>query len=498
MRYAIFSDVHANLQAWQAVLTDISSSHIDTILCLGDVLGYGPNPVEVLQSIHRHVDALTLGNHDAALCGMLDPCRFNQRARTLLDWTRTRVSSAATEFLAAQPLVLCGREFRCAHGEFGAPGAFHYVLDAADALPSWQAVPEPLLFVGHSHVPGIFVIGASGLPHLLPPQDFAIEPGKRYLVNVGAVGYPRDDDVRACYCIYDDADQSVVWRRIPFDLDAHRAALAAVGMPTEDVDFLARDPRAARPTIREQLNFVPATAAAEEVQPAKPEADLARLLRRRIARWKVAAGLLALLAAAIWALLLWRGQTAPPPFSCPPHALAPRVAYPLPPEPASLLPPLPEQMAGAELPGWRYFLDDPSRQAVTLTQFNGQSVLRVGNRLANGHLRLESAPIDLTATGLRRLCMTARMRPAADFHGRLTLVLDLVCETPEGKRTAHPQRETKDFRTQNGDWLETRHTFDLLKDSKWVTLAVEGTFSGTVEIAAPALRPGEKRGTTGN
>lgn len=493
MRYAILSDIHANLQAWQAVLTDIASLRIDTILCLGDVLGYGPNPAEVLQSVHQHVDALALGNHDAALCGLLDPARFNQRARLLLDWTRTQVSPVATQFLAAQPLVLCGRDFRCAHGDFAAPGAFNYVIEAAEARPSWRAVSEPLLFVGHSHLPGIFVLGASGMPHLLPPQDFVLENGKRYLVNVGSVGYPRDADVRACYCVYDETAQTVLWRRIPFDLDAHGAALSAAGLPRDGIGFLQRDPRASRPPIREQLNFRPATATAEEAQPAHAEADLARLLRRRVARWKVATAALALLAAAIAALLLWRGHAALPVFSCPPHALAPRVAYPLPAEPANLLPPLPEQIAGPELPGWRYFLDDRTRQTLTCVPADNLHILRCESRLANGHFRLEGPPIDLTATGLRRLCMAARMRPGADFHGRLTLVVDLVCETPEGRRTVHAQRETKDFRTPIGDWCEARRTFELLKDAKWVTLAVEGAFSGTVDVAAPTLHPPEKR-----
>jgi predicted phosphodiesterase len=88
MRYAIVSDIHANLQAWTAVLQDIARHRIDAILCLGDVVGYGPNPQEVLQSVRQHVDTLLLGNHDAALCGMIAPVQFNTHALAILDWTQ--------------------------------------------------------------------------------------------------------------------------------------------------------------------------------------------------------------------------------------------------------------------------------------------------------------------------------------------------------------------------------------------------------------------------
>jgi predicted phosphodiesterase len=232
MRYAIVSDIHANLQAWTAVLQDISCHRIDAILCLGDVVGYGPNPREVLHSVRQHADALLLGNHDAALCGMIAPVQFNTHARAILDWTQRVLPAEDHEFLASLPYEYTGYGFRCVHGEFAVPEEFRYIVTPAEALPSWQAVTEPLLFVGHTHIPGIFLIGASGKPHLIRPQDFMLEPGKRYLLNVGSIGLPRDDDTRSCYVIYDSAEQTIIWRRVAFDQDAYERTIQEAGLPS--------------------------------------------------------------------------------------------------------------------------------------------------------------------------------------------------------------------------------------------------------------------------
>jgi predicted phosphodiesterase len=257
MRYAIVSDIHANMQAWTAVLRDIARNRIDAIICLGDVVGYGPNPLEVLQSVQRQVDTLLLGNHDAALCGALDTAQFNTRARAALDWTRRVLPDQAHEFLSASLLEYVGYGFRCAHGEFSAPADFRYIINPAEALPSWQATTEPLLFVGHTHLPGIFLIGASGTPHLIAPQDFMIETGKRYLINVGSVGFPRDDDTRSCYVIYDTAEQSIIWRRIPFDIAAYRQALTDAGLPPTLSSLENHAPLTTLTPIHAQLDFEP-------------------------------------------------------------------------------------------------------------------------------------------------------------------------------------------------------------------------------------------------
>lgn len=492
MRYAIVSDIHANLQAWRATLTDIGSNRVDGILSLGDVLGYGPNPAKVLESVHQHVHAFAMGNHDAVLCNKLDPVRFHADARAAIDWTRSALAPRALEFLSAMPLVLVGNGFRCAHGDFGRPGAFRYVLDPADALPSWQATSEPILFVGHTHIPGIHVIGSSGIPHLLPPQDFALEPGKRYLVNVGSVGFPRDDDPRACYCIYDTATREVFWRRIPFDIGAYRAALLTAGLPTEGLSFLNQDPLVSRPQIREQLAFVPATQPAEQAQDVQQEQELARTLRRKLTRLRLFAGLLLLLAlGALTAAVLVRASARPAPARvCPAADLPARPARLYAQPGANLLPPIPAATdEGGTLPGWRYFLDDATRQIATIEARGDPPSprIRVTSLLRNGRVRIESQPIDLGSAKIRRLCMVGRLNRSPDCIGSLSMVLDLVCADRNGNAIQHPRRELKDFRQQtDGSWV-ARKSFDLLRNPRFATVAFEGSFTGAVEVAELSL-----------
>ncbi len=128
MRYAIISDVHANLQAWDAVFTDIRSNDIDQIICLGDIVGYGPSPAQVLEQAYAHVHHFVLGNHDAVLAERLGADCFNERARALIEWTRRRLDARASRFLGQLPYVLEGKSFRCAHASPAAPAQFGYVL----------------------------------------------------------------------------------------------------------------------------------------------------------------------------------------------------------------------------------------------------------------------------------------------------------------------------------------------------------------------------------
>ncbi|MBA4389292.1 MAG: hypothetical protein C0404_15075, partial [Verrucomicrobia bacterium] len=149
MRIALVSDIHSNLQAWNAVLMDIRSSRLDRIICLGDVVGYGPNPAEVLESVHANVNYLVMGNHDAVICNKIDSSQFQDSAVESLEWSRQRLGKNAVAFLETLPLCLESELFRCAHGDHSDPAAFNYVIEPEDAIPSWQAVSSNLLFVGH-------------------------------------------------------------------------------------------------------------------------------------------------------------------------------------------------------------------------------------------------------------------------------------------------------------------------------------------------------------
>ena len=254
MRYAIVSDVHANEAALRAVLTDAADEKVEKIICLGDVLGYGPDPVAALELVYRRAHVCLAGNHDDAVAGRFPVEDFTDFAAAAVLRHRAAITREAKDWLAHLPYTCEFEGFACAHGDFSDPGNFNYVLEAQDAVPSWDARKEQLLFVGHSHQPCIFVLGASGTPHRIDAADFTLEDGKRYIVNPGSVGYPRSGDCRSSYCIYDDAERTVEFRSLPFDLDSYAEKMHGQGL-NEAPWMLARAAERRRPAVRGNAKF---------------------------------------------------------------------------------------------------------------------------------------------------------------------------------------------------------------------------------------------------
>jgi len=309
MRYAIISDIHANRQALKAVLTDIRGIGADRIIALGDLVGYGPSPAEVLEATYGAVHFFVLGNHDAVVSGQLSGEYFNDRARQVIDWTRSVLDRKAAEFFQAQPLLLHGEGCRFTHGDFIDPGRFDYIIEPDEALANFRATQEPVLFAGHSHMPGIYVIGSSGQAHWLKPQDFEMEPEKRYIVNVGSVGQPRDDDIRASYCLFDPAKGEVLFRKVPFDLDAYREDLRRTKVPEAASYFLSLEAGKPGQSLRNIVDFRTvrkgdSVRTAEDIRSLTAAAQGYR--RLRVVVWLLAPTLLA--GAAVLAWLHHTGQ----------------------------------------------------------------------------------------------------------------------------------------------------------------------------------------------
>ncbi|OGV62038.1 MAG: hypothetical protein A3K19_27485 [Lentisphaerae bacterium RIFOXYB12_FULL_65_16] len=409
MRYAIVSDLHANLQAWNAVLTDIRSSGVEDIICLGDIVGYGPQPAEVLSRVYGHVRHFVLGNHDAVVCGQMDAACFNPDARTIIEWTRSRLDGKAADFFAKLPYAIEGRGFRCTHGAPLEPRLFRYVIEPEDALAAWEACSEQLLFLGHSHVPGLFVLGSSGMPHWLPPQNFGMEEGKRYIVNVGSVGQPRDGDIRACYCIYDVERESVNFRRVPFDIEAFRQSLEAAGIPDGPSRFLRVADQVLAAPLREQLDFRPPETAGPETETGKHDVEKLDEVLRSGRRWRTGAItlsallLLALIVAAgLFAMRTPRGHTY--------AATAPTDLAGLNPLPGTECLDEPEAVGTMgpknRLRHWTVMVTDPERQAVLCkpdASSEGKGAAATVVRLHSEKLApmsFESAPLP-ARTGMR-------------------------------------------------------------------------------------------------
>lgn len=486
MRYAIVSDLHANLQAWNAVLLDIRSNRVDHIICLGDVVGYGPSPAEVLQSAHENIHSFVMGNHDAVVCGKLADTLFHEHAREAIRRTRRQLGAPAGKFLAGFPLLLDGGSFLCAHGDFTSPESFQYILDAGDAANSWRAVPNPLLFAGHTHEPALYLCGSSGTPHAVPPQDFELEAEKRYLVNVGSVGCSRDSDPRASYCIYDAKMNAVFWRRIPYDLDAHRREYEQAGLDPAASVVLNADPRRGSVPLRERLDFAPATHPGEAAV-GVTEVAMLRTLQRRARLWRItAAALLCLLGFAGAALGLWWQRTSVRPLRLggpPPDPLPLRA----PGETANLLS-IPQSPVARNtmVPGWTILLGDSRCQSAEVAlESNGAPVFVLTSGTAQQPVHILPPPMEV-APGMS-FYPDMLFFKSPDFSGTVGISVTLFREGDP------PGLESRLFYTQepglprSDGWARARRKFVIPAKGCRIQVRIGGQFTGTVKIKDPAL-----------
>lgn len=242
MKYAFVSDIHANLQAWQAVWRDRVTRGVDTVICLGDIVGYGPRPAETLAAIRATVVNVLMGNHDAAVSGMFDASLFNHEAREMVEWTDDELGTRPLEYLRNLPYVAeieAGEfSFACAHGSMYQPEQFLYIFSERDARNCWASCETPLVFVGHTHLPRVDVLDRQGECRVRLPNSFEVEPHQRYIVNVGSVGMPRVGDIKACYCTFDTDTRLVEWHHVDYDIDAYKREIVTMMGNCESADRL--------------------------------------------------------------------------------------------------------------------------------------------------------------------------------------------------------------------------------------------------------------------
>ncbi|MDQ3326944.1 MAG: metallophosphatase family protein [Chloroflexota bacterium] len=228
MRFGVISDIHANLVALQAVLQDMGP--VDQYWCLGDVVGYGPSPNECVQTLLDLDHVLVMGNHDAAAVGVLSPRDFNGEARRALEWTSRTLDRENAAYLKAAPEQLTRSEILLVHGSPREP-LWEYITNVEQANENFAITVNPYTFVGHTHVPLVFLQDREGNAMSGTPEDdmrlhLAAE---RMFINPGSVGQPRDGDPRAAYAIVDDEQMHVVFRRVEYDIRETQSAMKAVG-----------------------------------------------------------------------------------------------------------------------------------------------------------------------------------------------------------------------------------------------------------------------------
>ena len=229
MRYAIIADIHGNLEAFQTVLADIKTQNATHIVCLGDVVGYNANPTECLAIVREMNIPCVKGNHDE-YCSSDDPLEgFNPHAADAVHWTREQLSEEECQWLRDLKYTRMAANFTMVHATLDAPPRWGYVFDKLAAAASFPYQNTQLCFFGHTHVPVAFMRDTAVRGGTY--SKFKIDPSKKYFVNVGAVGQPRDNNPKCAYVIYDMDAGTIELRRLDYDIATAQKKIRAAGLP---------------------------------------------------------------------------------------------------------------------------------------------------------------------------------------------------------------------------------------------------------------------------
>jgi predicted phosphodiesterase len=235
MRIGIFSDIHANLEALQAVLKAYEKAQVDRYVCLGDIVGYGADPNECCQMVRHVAEVVVLGNHDAACCGRMSTEWFNPAARAAVEVHAGLLEPRHLEWLTQLPYCIELDRILFCHGSPYRLQEFPYILDETDVREILQhvAARQPLIFVGHTHRGTTFIYREKPVVRIWEDlrETISILPDNGYVFNVGSVGQPRDGDWRASYAIFDTTTATFELRRTEYDVDAASEKIERLGLP---------------------------------------------------------------------------------------------------------------------------------------------------------------------------------------------------------------------------------------------------------------------------
>lgn len=236
MRYAFISDIHANLEALEAVFNDIKGQNIDEIICLGDIIGYGANPNECIELVRDRCPETLLGNHDAAAVNLLSTQNFNIHAKIAIEWTEQSLKKENRNYLSSLPLKSTKDSFTLVHATPYEPNMWYYITSLEEAAFNFQFFDTQICLVGHTHIPIIIVLDKD--KELYVHQDTHVKlgdlEGARFLVNVGSVGQPRDRNPKSSYGIFDSTEKEFFYRRVSYNIDKAQSKMKKIKMP----DFL--------------------------------------------------------------------------------------------------------------------------------------------------------------------------------------------------------------------------------------------------------------------
>ena len=241
MRYAILSDIHGNLEAFEAVLNDLAGTDIQKLIFLGDIVGYGPSPEECIALLRGKFDVMIAGNHDWAVTGKTDINTFNSVAKHAIEWTIAHLSPDDKKFLTELPLKKEEEGLTFVHASPLNPQDWVYVFSGYEAVRNLRAVKNDLCFVGHSHIPSVFVLNEFGELFFSKKFSEIVLEGKiRFLINVGSVGQPRDGSSLASYGILDMKKRVFYLRRVRYSFETTQKKIISAGLPSILAERLAR------------------------------------------------------------------------------------------------------------------------------------------------------------------------------------------------------------------------------------------------------------------
>ncbi len=230
MRYIVVSDIHGNLEALEAVLETAGEMCPDGILCLGDVVGYGPDPVEVIDLVRSREMVVVKGNHDQAAVDRGEEAYFNEWAAEAIRWTRDQLREEDVEFLQNLPYTAEVDGVLLVHASPGDPPAWRYVLSRGAAAAEFATFTQEMCLIGHSHVPMISAT-QSGRVWELVLREVVVSDDTRFLINVGSVGQPRDRDPRASFGVLDTDLKTLRIERATYDAETTSRKIIEAGLP---------------------------------------------------------------------------------------------------------------------------------------------------------------------------------------------------------------------------------------------------------------------------
>ena len=247
MRCAIVSDLHSNLEAVETVLSEICKRRADQIICLGDVVGYGANPSEVLKLVREQADEIIMGNHDRAVEDLELRDSFIDWAREAIEWTAGILNESEKKLIREFPSIVIDRKVNATwtHGSAHEPGEFHYIFNSSDAELSFKSLETNFCFFGHTHIPSLFKHKRGQTPSgsdpvrdvrplegwYLPAGTYQLAKDERYLINPGSVGQPRDRNPKLSFAFFDSGELTLEIVRLDYDNRKAAEKIRKAGLP---------------------------------------------------------------------------------------------------------------------------------------------------------------------------------------------------------------------------------------------------------------------------